>query len=67
MSQKKSREQRQQVRRERGVTNKVEKTTYNVKKYPLLEILKAGEKPLEVATNVCTGLRGAYRAAKKGV
>jgi len=66
MSQSKAKKLRQQVRREKGVTNKVEKTSYKPIKHKIEEALKPGESPRYFTTNVCTGLRGAYRKAKKG-
>ena len=65
MSQKKERQLRQKVRKELGVSKKTEKVTYKTIKYRLLEMLKPDEKPRYHVTNVCTGLRGAYRKAKK--
>jgi len=66
MSQKKSREQRRKVRQELGVANKPQKTAYEVIKHKIEEALKPDEKPRYFTQHVCTGLRGAYRKAKKG-
>jgi len=66
MSQKKAKQLRQKVRRELGIANKPEKTSYETIKHKVKEMLKPEEKPRYFTTNVCTGLRGAYRKAKKG-
>jgi len=66
MSQKKARELRQQVRKEQGVANKTEKTVYETVKHLIKENLRPEEKPRYFTTNTCTGLRGAYRKAKRG-
>jgi len=67
MSQKKARETRQKVRKELGMKGKKEKTVYKATKHPVLEILKPEQKPRFFETLVCTGLRGAYLRAKRGV
>ena len=66
MNQKKARKLRQQLRKELKV-EKNQKVSYNSIKHKIEETLKPGEHPRFSIQNVCTGFRGAYLRAKKGV